>query len=140
MNAKTAARVVAVAAIAVAGAAMVLPGYDAPATAGQSGSRQLAVATLPGVKVVTTAVRGPGSGEAAVATVWAAGYRHTAQGWQLIRRVRIPPGGGRQWSWQSVAACSVTVTPQAAPKTATLRISLRGSPATACSAVTTISW
>jgi hypothetical protein len=42
------------------------------------------VTTLSSFKVVLTATRLPGGGPAPVATVTAAGYRNTPQGWKLI--------------------------------------------------------
>jgi hypothetical protein len=43
-----------------------------------------------------------------MATVTAAGYRHTSCGWKLIATKRI--GQASQWFWYPAEACSLTVT------------------------------
>ena len=70
--------------------------------------RQLAVTTLTSFKVVLTATRSPGTGPGPMATITAAGYRHTAHGWKLIATKRI--GAAGRWSWYATEVCSLTVT------------------------------
>jgi hypothetical protein len=65
------------------------------------------VAVLSGFKVVLTATRSPGQ-SALAATVSAAGYESTAQGWKLIAAKTI--GKPNQRFWYSVSVCGLTVT------------------------------
>jgi hypothetical protein len=70
--------------------------------------RELAVTTLSNFRVVLTATRSPGTGPGPMATITAAGYRHTAHGWKLIATKRI--GASGRWSWYATEVCSLTVT------------------------------
>lgn len=70
--------------------------------------RQLAVTTLSNFKMVLTATRSPGTGLGPMATITAAGHRHTAHGWKLIATKRI--GAAGRWSWYAAEVCSLTVT------------------------------
>lgn len=97
--------------------------------------RQLAVTTLSSFRVVLTATRSPGAGPGPMATVTAAGYRHTSGGWKLIATKRI--GTASQWSWYATEVCSLTVTqlkpePSAAKNSDTITVSLLWGPAIGC--------
>jgi hypothetical protein len=119
------------------------PGADAAGSAGGAThhpqQRQLAVTTLSGFKVVLTATREPDE----LATVTAAGYRHTPRGWKLIATRRIGQAG--RWSWYATEVCSLTVTelkplPSSAADSDTITVSLLWGPAIGCVAPYTKSW
>ena len=101
--------------------------------------RQIAVAALSGFEVVLTATRSPGP-SAGTATVSAAGYENTAQGWKLIAAKTI--GKPNQWFWYSVSVCGLTVTQlkpessSAAPSD-TVTVTLLMTPALGCSGAIT---
>jgi hypothetical protein len=104
----------------------------ASSTAAHPQHRQLAVTTLRRFKVVLTATRAPGL----MATVTAAGYRHTSRGWKLIATKRI--GKASQWFWYPAEVCSLTVTqlkpgPSTATFSDTITVSLLETPALGCS-------
>jgi len=97
--------------------------------------RQIAVAALSGFKVVLTATRSPGQ-SAVTASVSAAGYENTAQGWKLIAVKTI--GSPNQWFWYSVTVCGLTVTqlkpePSSAAPSDTVTVTLLMTPALGCS-------
>jgi hypothetical protein len=107
---------------------------SSPATHPQH--RQLAVTTLRSFKVVLTATRAPGTGPGPMATVTAAGYRHTSRGWKLIATKRI--GQASQWFWYPAEVCGLTVTqlkpgPSTATFSDTITVSLLQTPALGCS-------
>jgi hypothetical protein len=98
--------------------------------------RQIAVAALSGFKVVLTATRSPGQSEGPTATVSAAGYENTAQGWKLIATKTI--GKPNQWFWYSISVCGLTVTqlkpePSSAAPSDTVTVTLLMTPALGCS-------
>jgi hypothetical protein len=98
--------------------------------------RQLAVTTLRSFKVVLTATRAPGTAPGPMATVTAAGYRHTSHGWKLIVTKQI--GKASQWFWHPAEVCSLTVTqlkpePSSATVSDTITVSLLETPALGCS-------
>ncbi len=105
--------------------------------------RQIAVTTLTNFKTVLTVTRGPESGAAPMATVTAAGYRHTAHGWKLIVTKQIGKSG--QWFWYPTEVCSLTATqlkaePSSAVNSDSIKVSLLITPAIGCSKTYTISW
>ena len=90
-------------------ASAVLPlASSATGAAAHPQQRQLAVTTLSNFRVVLTVTRSPGTGPGPMATITAAGYRHTAHGWKLIATKRI--GASGRWSWYATEVCSLTVT------------------------------
>ncbi len=102
--------------------------------------RQIAVAALSSFKVVLTATRNPGQSAGASASVSAAGYENTAQGWKLIAARTI--GNPDQWFWYSVSVCGLTVTqlkpePSSAAPSDTVTVTLLMTPALGCSAAIT---
>ena len=125
-------------------AAAVLPlASSASGAATDPQRRQLAVTTLSSFKVVLTATRSPGTGPGPVATVTAAGYRHTPRGWQLIATKRIGKAG--QWSWYATGICSLTVTqlkplPSSAARSDTITVTLLWGPAIGCLGPYTKHW
>jgi hypothetical protein len=98
------------------------------------------VAELSGFKVVLTATRSPGQSAGPTASVSAAGYENTAQGWKLIAAKTIE--GPSQWYWYSVSVCALTVTQlqpessSAAPSD-TITVTLLITPALGCSGAIT---
>lgn len=135
-----------------AASALSAPGADVlPVSGSASGAighpqqRQLAVTSLSGFEVVLTAIReaGPEPGQQLAATVTAAGYRHTARGWELIATRRI--GGASQWSWFATDVCSFTATqfkplPSSAANSDTITVSLLWGPAIGCLRPYSKSW
>jgi hypothetical protein len=113
---------------------------SAPASgAVRAPERQIAVAVLSGFKVVLTATRSPGQ-SALAATVSAAGYETTGQGWKLIAAKTI--GKPNQWFWYSVSVCGLTVTqlrpePSSAAPSDTVAVTLLMTPALGCSGAIT---
>jgi hypothetical protein len=113
---------------------------SAPASgAVRAPQRQIAVAVLSGFKVVLIATRGPGQ-SALAATVSAAGYESTGQGWELIAAKTI--GTPKQWFWYSVSVCGLTVTqlkpePGSAAPRDTVAVTLLMTPALGCSGAIT---
>jgi hypothetical protein len=102
--------------------------------------RQIAVAVLSGFKVVLTATRSPGQSAGTAASVSAAGYENTAQGWKLIAAKTI--GKPNQWFWYSVSVCGLTVTqlkpePSSAAPSDTMTVTLLMTPALGCSGAIT---
>jgi hypothetical protein len=102
--------------------------------------RQIAVAVLSGFKVVLTATRSPGQSAGPTASVSAAGYENTAQGWKLIAAKTI--GKPNQWFWYSVDVCGLTVTqlkpePSTAAPSDTVTVTLLMTPALGCSGAIT---
>jgi hypothetical protein len=125
-----------------AAAALPLAG-SADSAAAHPQRRQLAVTTLSSFKVVLIATRSPGTGPAPLATVTAAGYRHTSRGWKLIATKRIGQRSG--WFWGPVDVCSLTVTqlkplPSSAAPSDTITVSLLVTPALGCSKIHTKRW
>lgn len=121
--------------------AAALASAGSPAAAPQQ--RQLAVTTLSNFKVVLTATRLPGTGPAPMATVTAAGYRHTSHGWKLIATKRIGGAGG--WFWGPAEVCGLTATqleplPSSAARSDTITVSLLETPALGCSNSITKRW
>lgn len=101
--------------------------------------RQLAVTRLSNFKVVLTATREPGL----LATVTAAGYRHTPRGWKLIATKRIGKASG--WSWFATEVCSLRTTqlkplPSSAKPADSIRVSLLWGPAIGCLGPYTRQW
>jgi hypothetical protein len=125
-------------------AAAVLPlAGPASGAAAHPQRRQLAVTTLSSFKVVLIATRSPGPGPGPLATVTAAGYRHTSRGWKLIATKRIGQHSG--WYWGPVEVCSLTVTqlkplPSSAAPSDTITVSLLITPALGCSKTHTKRW
>ena len=99
--------------------------------------------TLSSFKVVLTATRSPGTEPGPMATVTAAGYRHTSRGWKLIATKRIGQHSG--WYWFPAEVCSLTVTqlkplPSSAAPSDTITVSLLITPALGCSKTYTKRW
>lgn len=129
-------------------AAAVLPvARSTTAAAAHPQQRQLAATTLSSFKVVLTATRTPGTSPGPMATITAAGYRHTAHGWKLIAVKRI--GAAGSWSWYATEVCSLTVTqtkpgpssgsPAAVPWDS-ITVSLLWGPAIGCLPASTAHW
>jgi hypothetical protein len=125
-------------------AAAALPlGGSASGPAAHPQRRQLAVTTLTSFKVVLTATRSPGPGPGPLATVTAAGYRHTSRGWKLIATKRISKAN--RWSWYATEVCSLTVTqlkplPSSAARSDTITVRLLWGPAIGCQGPYTKRW
>ena len=101
--------------------------------------RQLAVTTLSRFKVVLKATRV----SRLDATVTAAGYRHTPNGWKLIATKRI--GKAASWSWFATDVCSLKVTqftpePSSAKPSDSIRVKLLWGPAIGCLGPYTRHW
>jgi hypothetical protein len=127
----------------VAAAVIPLAGSAASATAHHAPPhRQLGVTTLTNFRVVLTATQASRT-SAPSATVTAAGYRHTAHGWQLISVQRIGRPGG--WSWFATQVCSLrTAQFRPQPSTATpadsITVKLLWGPAIGCLGPYTRTW
>jgi hypothetical protein len=127
----------------VAAAVIPLAGSAASATAHHAPPhRQLGVTTLTNFRVVLTATQASRT-SAPSATVTAAGYRHTAHGWQLISVQRIGRPGG--WSWFATEVCSLrTAQFRPQPSTATpadsITVKLLWGPAIGCLGPYTRTW
>ena len=129
-------------------ASAVLPlASSATGAAAHPQQRQLAVTALSDFKVVLTATRSPGTGPGPMATITAAGYRHTAHGWKLIATKRI--GAAGRWSWYATEICSLTVTqtkpgpPSGSPAAVqwdSITVSLLWGPAIGCLPPITTNW
>lgn len=123
-------------------------GSGQPASgAAQPQQRQLAVTTLSNFKMVLTATRAPGTSPGPMATITAAGYRHTSRGWELIATKRIGAVGG--WSWYATQVCSLTVTqtkpgpPSGSPAAVwwdSMTVTLLWDPAIGCERPITTHW
>jgi hypothetical protein len=109
--------------------------------------RQLAVTALSDFEVVLTATRSPGTGPEPTATITAAGYRHTTDGWKLIATKRI--GAAGRWSWYATEVCGLTVTQtKPGPKSGSpaavqwdsITVSLLWGPAIGCLPPITSNW
>lgn len=114
-----------------------------PAVAAHPQQRRLATSKLSNFAVVLTATRSPGGGAAPAATVSAAGYEHTASGWQLIGTKVI--GKANQWSWHATQVCSLAITqfkpePSAAKAWDAIKVSLLWGPAIGCLGPFTEHW
>jgi hypothetical protein len=80
-------------------AAVLPPASSASGPGTHPQRRRLAVTTLSSFKAVLIATRASGTVPGPMATVTAAGYRHTSRGWKLIAANRIGKAG--QWFWYS---------------------------------------
>lgn len=101
--------------------------------------RQLAVTTLSRFKVVLTATRV----SRLDATVTAAGYRHTSDGWKLIAAKQI--GKTAFWSWFATDICSLKVAqfkpePSSAAPSDSITVNLLWGPAIGCLGPYTRHW
>jgi hypothetical protein len=101
--------------------------------------RKFAVTTLSNFKVVLSATRVAKFD----ATVTAAGYRHTSDGWKLIATKRIGKAGA--WFWFATDVCSMQVrqikpAPGGAASADSIRVSLLGTPALGCFGPYTKHW
>ena len=104
--------------------------------------RLLGVTTLTNFRVVLTATQASHTSGPS-ATVTAAGYRHTAHGWQLISVQRIGRPGA--WSWFATGVCSLrTAQFRPQPSTATpadsITVRLLWGPAIGCLGPYTRTW
>jgi hypothetical protein len=132
----SAVALVAAAVIPLAGSAASATPHHAPP------HRLLGVTTLTNFRVVLTATQASHTSGPS-ATVTAAGYRHTAHGWQLISVQRIGRPGG--WSWFATEVCSLrTAQFRPQPSTATpadsITVKLLWGPAIGCLGPYTRTW
>ncbi len=119
-------------------AALPLAGSATGATELQQ--RQLAVTTLSHFKVILTATRQAGTLNA---TVTAAGYRPTPQGWKLIAVKQIGTTGF--WSWPATDICNLNVAqykpePSSATPADKITVNLLWGPAIGCLGPYTKHW
>lgn len=89
---------------------------------------------------VSGVLASPGQSAGPTATLSAAGYENTAQGWKLIAAKTI--GKPNQWFWYSVSVCGLTVTqlkpePSSAAPSDTVTVTLLMTPAFGCSGAIT---
>lgn len=117
-----------------------LPLASSPTGATDLQQRQLAVTTLSNFKVILTATRQAGTLNA---TITAAGYRSTSQGWKLIAVKQIGKTGF--WSWFATDVCNLNVAqfkpePSSATPADKITVNLLWGPAIGCVGPYTKHW